>query len=200
MATHRALEAICSAIVTLLDDTAAADSNLGFDAGADFAVLAADDLSGMRAGAGILPYRITVNGTYRHPQGTRADDGRRHLPRLPVDLHYLVLVGIPPQETRLSLATWIMRTLEDHPVLPVGLLNRHTDAFSLDETVEVTFDDVPHEELLHLWEVLGRASYDALVLPYVTRSVLIESAVDRREHTEVQERLSRYGALAEVER
>jgi hypothetical protein len=199
MATHRALEAICSAIATLLDDTAAADSSLGFGASVDFDVLSADDLSGMRSGAGILPYRITVNGIYRHPQGSSSGNGRRRLPRLPLDLHYLILVGISPQETRLSLATWIMRTLEDQPQLPVGLLNRDTDAFSLDETVEVSFDDVPHEEVLHLWEVIGRPSYDALVLPYVTRSVLIESAVDRREHTEVQERLSRYGALAGAE-
>lgn len=201
MATFRAIEAASSAIVGLLDDAFQA-TDFGTDE-LEFLVIDGGDFAGgLPTGAGIFVYRIQVNGARRHPSG-RADvvTGRRDLPQLPVDVHLLVVVSAGDPGTKLALAGWIMRKLEDHPVLPAGLLNRdagETPVFRSDETVEITYDDVSHEELLHLWEVLGAAKYDVVVLPYVLPNLHIESSVDVSEAREVQERLGRYGTLEEA--
>jgi hypothetical protein len=183
----------------MLDDIAASASSAGFGTAVDFEVISASQIADIRTGAGILPYRVVVNGTYRHPRGNHTPEGNERLPKLPVDLHFLVVVAAVNQATKLSLVGWVMRTLEDHPVIPVGLLNRDVDAFDLDEVVEIAFDDVPHEELLHLWEATtSQPSFDALAVPYVARSINIESVLDQQSYSEVQERLHRYGVLSEV--
>lgn len=202
MATFRAIEAAGSAIAALLDDAFQA-SELDVVEDLEFVVIDGSDFpDGLPTGAGIFVYRIQVNGTRRHPSG-RADvvTGRRDLPQLPVDVHLLVVVSAPDPSTKLALTGWVMRKLEDHPVLPAGLLNRdagETPVFRTDETVEITFDNVSHEELLHLWEVLGAAKFDVVLLPYVLPNVHIESTVDLSESREVQERLARYGQLSEA--
>lgn len=201
MATYRAIEAASSAIAGLLDDAFQA-VEFGVD-DLDFVVIDGSDFAdGLPSGAGIFVYRIEVNGTRRHPSG-RSDvvSGRRDLPQLPIDVHLLVVVSSADPGTKLALTGWIMRKLEDHPVLPAGLLNRDagdTPVFRTDETVEITYDDVSHEELLHLWEVLGAAKYDVVVLPYLLPNLHIESSVDVTESQEVQERLARYGHFEEV--
>lgn len=201
MATYRAIEAASAAIAGLLDD-ASRDTDFAAD-DLDFEVIDGGDFAdGLPSGAGIFVYRIQVNGARRHPSG-RADvvTGRRDLPQLPVDVHLLVVVSAADPGTKLALTGWIMRKLEDYPVLPAGLLNRdagETPVFRSDETVEITYDDVSHEELLHLWEVLGAAKYDVVVLPYVLPNLQIESGVDVAEAREVQERLGRYGTQEEV--
>ena len=201
MATYRAIEAASSAIVGLLDDAFQA-TDFALDEPEFLVIDGGDFADGLPTGAGIFVYRIQVNGARRHPSG-RADvvTGRRDLPQLPVDVHLLVVVSAADPGTKLALTGWIMRKLEDHPVLPAGLLNRDagdTPIFRTDETVEITFDDVSHEELLHLWEVLGAAKYDVVMLPYVLPNLHIESSVDMAEAREVQERLGRYGTLEEV--
>ena len=50
-------------------------------------------------------------------------DGTRYRPPTPVDLHFLVTAWEGLQE-QFSMLGWIIRTLEDTPVLPAGLLNR----------------------------------------------------------------------------
>jgi hypothetical protein len=200
MATYRAIEAASVAIVGLLDDAFVAEDFSGEDL--SFLVIDGSDFTeGLPSGAGVFVYRIQVNGTRRHPSGSVDLTGRRDLPKLPVDVHLLVVVSAADPSTKLALTGWIMRKLEDHPVLPSGLLNRGAGAdpvFGTDETVEVNFDDVSHEELLHLWEVLGAAKFDVVVLPYVLPNLLIESTITVSEAAAVQERLTRYGRLEDV--
>lgn len=201
MATYRAIEAAGSAIAALLGDAFDGDA-FGTD-DLDFEVVDGSDFAdGLPTGAGVFVYRVEVNGSRRHPSGrTDVVTGRRDLPQLPVDVRLLVAVSAPDPSTKLALTGWVMRKLEDHPVLPPGLLNRDAgDApvFRPDETVEVAFDDVSHEELLHLYEVLGAAKYDVVLLPYVLPNLHIESSVEVTEAGEVQERLMRHGSLAEV--
>lgn len=198
MASTRALAAIAEAVATLLDEGAAQPLPFGFPSAVDVEVISSADIGGIGDGAGVLPYRIEVNPVYRHPQGRTLPGGGRRLDRLPVDLRFLVLVNAAETTTKLSLAGWIMRKLEDHPVIPLGLLNRDGDVFGLDEPVEVRVEEVPHEELLHLWEVFSQPRYDVIALPYIARNIGIESQLDLETHREVQERLHRYGVLAEV--
>lgn len=198
MASTRALEAVASAVAALLDEGAAQPAPYGFPGAVDVGVISSSGIGDIGEGAGVLPYRIEVNPTYRHPHGRVAPGGGRQLDRLPVDLRLLVIVAAGETTTKLGLAGWIMRKLEDHPVVPLGLLNRDGDVFGLDEPVEIGVDEVPHEELLHLWEVFGQPRYDAISLPYLARNISIESQLDLDTHREVQERLHRFGSLAGV--
>ena len=198
MATTHALAAVCNALSTLLDDAAAQPAPLGFGLPVEVDVVASSTIASISDGVGILPYRVEVCGTYRHPRGRARPDGTRPLDDLPVDLRFLVLVNAEDSATKLDLAGWVLRTIEDHPVVPLGLLNQDGAVFGLDETVEVCFDDLPHEELLHLWEALAQPRYDVVALPYVARNVTLESRLDARTHREVQERLHRFGTLAEA--
>ncbi|WP_110240075.1 Pvc16 family protein [Nocardioides gilvus] len=201
MATYRAVEAASAAVVGLLDDTF---DETDFAEEIEFEVIDGGDFaSGLPSGAGIFAYRIEINGTRRHPSGRIDPTGQRELSKLPVDVHLLVVVSVADARTKLALTGWIMRTLEDHPVLPSALLNRDAGeepVFRPDETVEVAADHVTHEELLHLWEVLGAAKFDVVLLTYVLRNVLIESNRSISEAAEVQERLTRFGHLEAVTR
>ncbi|GAA2124603.1 Pvc16 family protein [Nocardioides bigeumensis] len=200
MATYRAIEAASSAIASLLDDTFVPDDFSGDEL--EFVVIDGSDFAdGLPSGAGIFVYRIEVDGVRRHPSGRVDPGGRRDLPKLPVDVHLLVVVSAADAGTKLALTGWIMRKLEDHPVLPPGLLNREAGdepVFRNDETVELTVDDVSHEELLHLWEVLGAAKFDVVLLPYVLPNLLLESTLSVTEAAAVQERLARFGHLEAV--
>lgn len=198
MASHRAIEAVCRAVAGLLGD--AFDAALFPSVDADFDVVDGDQLrAGIGPGAGVFLYRLTINGTRRHPDGRRTGT-RRQLPKLPLDAHLLVVVAAADPGTKAALAGWVMRQLEDHPVLAAGLLNRGVPdrVFDVEEAVELAFEDVEHEELLRIWELLGAEGYDVLLLPYVARTALVESDVTVEQHPEVQERLVRYGVLAEV--
>lgn len=194
MATTRALEAVCGAVATLLDDAAATG---GFTNVPSFSVISSAGIDEIGNGAGVLPYRIDVNGTYRHPKGSLSGTTHR-LAKLPVDLHFLLIVGAADATAKLNYVGWIMRKLEDHPVLPTGLLNQADTVFDLGEVAEVSFEMLPNEELLHLWEVMGQDRYDQVLLPYVTRNIQIESELDQRAFADVQERLYRNGLLTEV--
>ncbi|MDO9495171.1 MAG: Pvc16 family protein [Nocardioides sp.] len=200
MATYRAIEAASSAIAALLDDTFVADDFSGDEL--EFVVIDGGDFAeGLPTGAGVFVYRIEIAGARRHPSGRVEPGGRRDLPKLPVDVHLLVVVSAADASTKLALTGWIMRKLEDHPVLPPGLLNREAGedpVFRNDETVELTVDDVSHEELLHLWEVLGAARFDVVLLPYLLPNLLLESTLSVTEAAAVQERLSRFGHLEAV--
>lgn len=198
MATTRALAATCNAVATLLDDTAAQPAPLGFPLAIDVDVVASSTIGSVSTGVGILPYRVEVCGTSRHPRGRARPDGTQPMDQLPVNVRFLVLVNAEDSDTKLNLAGWVLRTIEDHPVVPLALLNQNGEVFGLDETVEVVVDDLPHEELLHLWEALAQPRYDAVALPYVARNMTLESPLDARTHREVQERLYRFGTLAEA--
>lgn len=200
MATYRAIEAASAAVAALLDDTFVADDFSGDDL--EFLVIDGSDFAeGLPTGAGIFVYRIEVDGARRHPSGRTEPGGGRDLPKLPVDVHLLVVVSAAAPGTKLALTGWIMRKLEDHPVLPPGLLNREAGdepVFRSDETVELNVDEVSHEELLHLWEVLGAAKFDVVLLPYVLPGILLESTISVTEAAAVQERLTRFGHLEAV--
>ena len=60
-----------------------------------------------------------------------------------------------------------MRTLEDNPILPAGLLNAiEPGIFRNDETVEICLAELRTEDLLRIWDVLGLNLYQ-LSVPYI---------------------------------
>lgn len=193
MARYRAYEAVCHSIADLLGDNYdAAD----FSPTLEFEVFSVGDFrDGLAAGVSVFLYRATVNGSLRMPPGRLEANGDRAIPRLPIDLHLVLTVWAAEASTQQAIAGWTMRTLEDYPILPPGLLNRSVaDTFAADESVELAIDDLPTEDLLQLWELIGPDSYQ-LSIPYRARNIRLDSDLTESAHDAVQDRLSRYGIV-----
>lgn len=193
MATPRAIEAVCDAVVELLRD------NYPPDLGApplQFKVFSHSDFaSGLSAGVSLFLYRIYVDGTDRSPEGRVELDGQRQFPQMPVQLHFLLTAWGTDASLQQYLAGWMMRTIEDYPVLPAGLLNRRYDedapVFWADETVELSNVGLDTEDLFALWDLIGSNSYQ-LSVPYQARGIRIESSRALEAHEAVQERQQRH--------
>lgn len=188
MADYRGIETISEALMQLLRatyDPADFDGNaLQFDA-----YVADDFRQPMATGVSLFLYRVVPNGSYRTPRGRRDDQGRRFQSQLPLDLHYLLTVWARDASLQHRVAAWLMRLLEDTPILPHGLLESAAPGvFHPDETVEVLLGETSTEDLLHLWEALIEDGYQ-LSIPYVVRNVYIESRQRLAEGAPVHERV-----------
>ena len=90
------------------------------------------------------------------------------------------------------IAGWMMRVMEDNPILPVGFLNaRAEDVFRPDETIEITPGELKTEDLLHLWEILAPNKY-YLSIPYLARNIRIESTQLQSAAEPIQQRTFDY--------
>jgi Pvc16 N-terminal domain len=176
MAGVAAIAATCEAVRHVLESAAAAD-DLGFEM--TFRVYGPAEFGLeeplITTGVSVFLYRVLPNLSHRTPAGRVLPDGRRHRTHLPVDLHLLLTVWAGTPETQNTIVAWLMRTLEDYPTLPASLLNiNHEGTFASEESVELVLNEMPGEEILHLWEVLGRRIYQ-ISIPYVVRALFIES-------------------------
>jgi hypothetical protein len=199
MASQRAIDAVCRAVIDLLRDSY---DPADFNQDLEFGVYGAGSFNQqMSAGVSLLLYRVFVNGAPRIPGGTTTINGRPTQTRLPLDLHFLLTPWGSHPSTQHVLAGWMMRVLEDTPVLPSGLLNRRTPGvFQPDESVEIVLGELATEDLFHLWELIGANSY-RMSVPYVARNVRIESQRTVDEAELVQERVGRFRTFhAEAER
>jgi hypothetical protein len=186
MADIRAVEAVCNAVIDVLRDNydpAQLDQDL------EFRVYTASNFpQHMTAGVSLFLYRIFVDGTHRIPGGHWLPSGERADTQLPLDLHFLLTTWGKDASTQYAIAGWMMRALEDTPILPSGLLNRRTPGvFRDDEVVEIIAGEIATEDLMRLWELIGPGSYQ-LSVPYIARSVRIESTQARATGARVQER------------
>lgn len=189
MATYRAIAAVSQAIVDLFEGRY---SPADFDGNQlQFRVYLANDFVNqpMDAGVSLLLYRIYTNNTVRSPAGRIRPNGQRQRSQLPLDLHFLVTAWAKDASLQHTIAGWMMRVLEDTPILPTGLLNRrYAGVFSSDETVEVGLTDLTTEELFRIWEVIANNVYQISV-PYIARVVKIESDYTLSDGRPVQERV-----------
>lgn len=182
MATIRAIAATCDAVCHLLDTNAIADAPVHGLPSLQFRVYEPDDadLRSSFTGVTVLLYRVLPSLSHRTPPGRVTANGNRRRTKLPVDLHLLLTAWSRQRVTENIIVAWMMRTLEDYPILPANVLNlQHPGTFRADETVEIVAGEIPADEILHLWEVLGDKNYH-ITIPYVARSVFIES---EREET-----------------
>lgn len=194
MATFRAISAVSETLVHLLASRFSPEefqmNSLEFEV-----YLASDFASPMEAGVSVFLYRMFINSVQRTPPGRIRPDGRRLRPPLPIDLHFLVTAWARDASLQHSIAGWMMRVLEDTPILSAGLLNHGgLDIFEPEETVELAVAEIDTETLFRIWEVIGTNTYQISV-PYVARQVRIES--DRAISTgdPVQQRIFDYHRL-----
>ncbi len=172
MADYRAVVAVGEAIVQLLrQHYRVADFNNELD----FRIyLAKDFAEPMNAGVSVFLYRIFPNGLGQN-HAWRANGGPATQNQLPVDLHFLLSAWAQDASLQHTIAGWMMRTLQDTPILPTGLLNqKFPGLFRPDEVITLAPAELTTEELFRMWEVIVNHSYQ-LSIPYVARTVRIDS-------------------------
>lgn len=173
MADFRAITVFCDAVIHLLKTNCRLE---------DFGNIPLAFQVGMprvskpiTSGVTLSLYRIYPNSSNRIPAGRVNPDGTRQKTKLPIDLHLLLTAWGNEPSLQLTIAGWMMRVLEDTPIIPVNLLNSgDKDVFKQDEDVEITIGELTNDDLFRIWEKLTDLPYQISV-PYVARNVRIES-------------------------
>ena len=170
MASFKAIDAVSRAVIALLQGCYRPDDFQGHPL--EFKVCLAQDLP-LQAGVSLFLYRIDPNKAIRPLPGRPGPDGRRGPPPIAVDLHFLLTAWAGDASLQHAIAGWMMRVMEDHPVLAVPDLD--DQVFRPGETVEIVQESLTTEEMLHTWELTAGHAYQ-LSVSYLARSVQIESA------------------------
>jgi len=145
--------------------------------------------SPMDEGVSLYLYRVVPNTTRRNLPPTVGPDGRRFRPPVPVDLYYVVSAWAQTAVKQQRLLGWTIRTLEDLPILPSGLLNNfgpEPEIFHPGETVELTLDSLTLTDWNNLWSTTKASP--PLSVGYIARMIFIESSMAMAELPEVQTR------------
>lgn len=176
MANHRAIKTVCEGVLSLLKSNyQASDFN---NTQLQFEVYVAKDFTdgnGMNAGVSLFLYRVYLNGSHRTPSGRIGTEGKRYYTQLPLDLHFLLTAWGDTGSMQHTITGWMMRVLEDNPILPPGLLNSlDPDVFKPDETIEIVLGELKNEDMFSLFRDLMETRYQ-LSIPYMARNVRIES-------------------------
>lgn len=195
MSSHAGIASALDAVVRLLRAAYRPEDFNG--AVLDFQVYVSDDFTHpMEQGVSLFLYRLYPNGAARAPQGRLLPDGRRQRTRLPVDLHFMATAWARRASLQHEIAGWMMRVLEDHAVLSADLLNApRPGVFSADETLTLSHTDLSVEDTFRIWETVIDHAYQ-LSVPYVARTVEIESLRTDGPYAPVQERVFAPGILA----
>lgn len=196
MATYRAVEASCEAVMRLLQQAWRRDLFENRDL--LFQVYQTQDFATpMSTGVSLFLYRVTVNTIQRTPVPRPGPKGRQRRPQLPLDLHFLLTPWADHSSLAQAILGWMMRTIEDTAILPAGLLNAVTDGvFDDDETVEIVVGQMTNEEMFRIWDVLPR-DYQ-ISIPYTARIVRIDSNLDLNEAGPVLTKELDFGVLKDV--
>ena len=208
MASVHGIAAVCEAIAHILDTSMTEEQQnlLGLSGSPIiFSVYQPDDFvankddRAIASGASIFLYRAMPNLSHRTPSGRTLPDGSQQLTQLPLDLHLIVTVWGSSASTQNLLVGWVLRTLEDYPLIPATTLNLAATlnlavnevVFANDEDVELRLSEMGGEELLQLWDTLGNGDGRYQIsMPYLVRNLFIESTQTRSPDTPVQVRTS----------
>lgn len=189
MADYRAIASVCEAVADLLRNNYRKDyfdHELKHEL--QFQVYTRDDFAtAMEAGVSVFLYRIYHSGVNRLPPGARGPYGEPKKPQLPVDLHFLLTAWGRAASLQNTIAGWMMRVMEDNPVLQPGLLNHKWSAFSHNETVEISLAKVSTEDIFRIWDTLIQDKYQ-LSVPYFARDVRIDSKLDKKVGSTIHDR------------
>ena len=131
----------------------------------------------MSLGMSLYLYRITVSST-RNLRWRIANDGTRYRPPIPLDAHFLVTAWASDPIKQQRMLGFAIRTLEDTPILPSGILNQHApepEVFRPEETVELVFENVSTQDQSYIWEVAQTKEQPSAT--YVARMIEIDSTV-----------------------
>jgi hypothetical protein len=185
MATYPAIAATSEAVLGLLQSAAIG----GEFNNVEFAHYQSTDFaSPMSDGISLYLYRVTVSSNRNLPPQLGAD-GRCYRPPIPLDVHFLVTAWAETAVRQQRMLGFAVRTLEDTPILPAGLLNQHSpepNVFRPEETVELMYESLTVQDVGYIWDIAQTKEQPSA--PYVARMVEIESPVAFDEGGLVQTR------------
>lgn len=181
MASDRAISALSLALRGLLLDARPQDGELK-DAAVEL-FQATGFKKGLPLGVSIFLYRSTVSTARRTLPSRTGPDGKKLRPALPLDLYYMFTPWAATAESQHLLLAWMMRVLEDTPILSARFLNSFDpehEPFGADETVDLVFEPTTIQDMLNIWEVQKHdfqvsANYVARVVPIDSRVPLPEA-------------------------
>ncbi|HUA45451.1 MAG TPA: DUF4255 domain-containing protein [Solirubrobacteraceae bacterium] len=142
----------------------------------------------MSLGLSLYLYRISVSST-RNLRWRVAADGTRYKPPIPLDAHFLLTAWAEDPIMQQRLLGFAIRTLEDTPILPAGVLNQHApeaDIFRPEETVELVFEAISVQDASYIWEVAPSKEQPSAT--YVARMIELDSTVALDPMTPVEYR------------
>jgi len=176
MASYRAIAAISQAILGLLADSVPKPDF----AAARFELFQAINFqTPLEEGVSLYLFRVIPNQTRRSLGPRIGDDGLRYKPSFPIDLQFLLTAWAKSAERQQRLLGWAIRTLEDTPILPSGLLNHYgpePDTFAAAETVELFMDSIAIQDMGNLFEVARHHFQPSVV--YIARMITLDSQVE----------------------
>jgi uncharacterized protein DUF4255 len=187
MATTQAIAATGQAILGLLSD---ACPKTEFSSASFELYQISNFQSPMAEGISLYLYRVAINGARRNLPSTVGLDGQRYRPAVPLDLHYVVTAWARTAVKQQRLLGWVIRMLEDVPILPAGLLNHYgpePEIFKPSETVEVILESLSLQDWNNLWSA-SKTNTPTLSVGYVARMIGIESSMTLSEVAAVQTR------------
>lgn len=158
---------------------------------------AKDFQSPMEEGISLYLYRITPAGEIRNYPPRVAPDGRRYRQLLPINLHYLLSSWARDAAKQQRLLGWAMRTLEDTPILPAGLLNLggpEHDTFRAAETVDITMETISIYDMGAIWDVAKPNTQPSVC--YIARMIGLESQIEIPSSPMPQTRMFKSGEVS----
>jgi hypothetical protein len=188
LATHAAIAATTEAIIRVLRSSfePARFNNVQLN----FQVYLSEDFQQeVQPGVSLFLYRVYHSGSAGLPVRKMLPNGEKRRPSLPVDLHFLLTAWATTASLEQEIAGWMMRVIEDLPVLTPALLNGYqAGVFGADEAVEVSIGQLSVEEMFRIWEVMAPDDYHISV-PYVARCIYIDPDTSAQRGGPVQERV-----------
>lgn len=175
MASYKAIAAISRAILGLLRDACPKPE---FE-GAQFELYQATDFKKIDLGISLYLYRIGA-GSRRNLPSRPGPNGKPLRPPLPLDLYYMLTPWAQTAEKQQLLLGWAVRTLDDTPILPAGLLNHYvseSDIFRQSESVELIYEPLSLQDLTSIWDIFKPNL--PVSANYVARMVAVESTIEQ---------------------
>jgi Pvc16 N-terminal domain len=192
VALYPAIAGTSGAILGLIQEAAAGSD---FQGGTFAHYQASDFQSPMSQGISLYLYRVTVNANRNLP-ARLGPDGRRARPPIPLDLHFLVTAWAPDAIRQQRMLGFAIRTIEDTPILPSGVLNRYTpegNIFRPEETVEIVYESISVQDFAYIWDVAQTKEQPSAT--YVARMVELDSPILLSEGARVQTREFNYAGI-----
>jgi Pvc16 N-terminal domain len=188
VASFRAIAAVSRAVLRLLEDSC---PRAEFP-DAQFVLQQATDIAKapIHEGVSLYLYRIGVNTTRRNLPPRIEPDGRQFRPAIPLDLYYALCIWGRSVDIQQRLLGFCIRSLEDTPTFPAGVLNQpgpEPATFHDHETVQMVCDSLSLQDLQLLWDALKPNV--PLTVGYVARIVPIDSEIPIIEGPAVQTRV-----------
>ncbi len=191
MATYAAISVVANTLRGLFANSVPP----GEFAGAEFRLLRTQDFQDPSArlslGLSIYLHRVDFNTNRRNQPPRVTATGEKFRPSTPVDLHFVITAWGPTAERQMDLLAWGIRTLQDTPQFPSGLLNRFSgdrpqQVFADTESVEFVGELLTAQDMVNLWG--NTLANQQPSISYIARQVLIDSETATPDATAVQTR------------